>query len=62
MEREAMDLAGRGDVNGLMALRAKTEAAYEQIGVRRPDFLAALLGELDSYLNQARTVRKPDNS
>jgi chloramphenicol 3-O-phosphotransferase len=62
MEREAMDLAGRGDVNGLMALRAKTEAAYEQIGVRRPDFLAALIGELDSYLNQARTVRKPDNS
>jgi chloramphenicol 3-O-phosphotransferase len=59
MEGEAIDLARRGDVNGLVSLRGRTEAAYATIGARRPDFLAALLGELDGYLNQARTAPKP---
>jgi hypothetical protein len=59
MEREAIDLASRGDVNALVSLRAKTEAAYANIGARRPDFLAALLGELDTYTTQARAVRRP---
>ena len=59
MEREAIDMAGRGDANALVNLRARTEAAYAQIGARRPDFLAALLGELDGYLKQAREARRP---
>jgi hypothetical protein len=59
MEREAIELARRGDVTALLNLRARTEAAYAQIGAHRPDFLAALLGELDGYISQARGVRRP---
>jgi len=56
-ERRATELAARGDVTALLALREQTRRDYESIGANRPDFLEVLMAELDVVLERGRAER-----
>jgi len=56
-ERRATELAARGDVTALLALREQTQRDYESIGANRPDFLEVLMAELDVVLERGRAER-----
>jgi len=56
-ERRATELAARGDITALLALREQTRRYYESIGANRPDFLEVLMAELDVVLERGRAER-----
>ena len=56
-EQRARILTSKGDVKGLLALRAEAGKRYRQLGASRPEVLAEVLQALDAKLDEARAVR-----
>jgi hypothetical protein len=55
--RRAPLLAGKPDVNGLIALIAEIRRRDERLGKKRPDLIEPLIDEMNQALDEARGLR-----